>query len=273
MMRTDSGSDGRIHRAANPISVPKVAESPTRRTASLLCSDNRLIRLRKWAPRSAPMNECNSSITTNKSDANTELKRWGWFTNSDSIDSGVIRSTPEGCSSRRRFGDDDTSLESAIVGELVRRELTIGTAESCTGGAIADALVSVAGVSQTFRGSIVAYANDVKTALLGVPPATLAAEGAVSEATALAMARGARERLGVDIAISTTGVAGPDGGTPEKPVGLVWFGYAGPDGDAQAVKINFPGTRADIRTRAATAALNLIWRRLESTSPAVGVVR
>ncbi|MGD0472015.1 MAG: competence/damage-inducible protein A [Candidatus Velthaea sp.] len=171
------------------------------------------------------------------------------------------------------FGDDDTSLESAIVGELVRRELTIGTAESCTGGAIADALVSVAGVSQTFRGSIVAYANDVKTALLGVPPATLAAEGAVSEATALAMARGARERLGVDIAISTTGVAGPDGGTPEKPVGLVWFGYAGPDGDAQAVKINFPGTRADIRTRAATAALNLIWRRLESTSPAVGVVR
>jgi nicotinamide-nucleotide amidase len=165
------------------------------------------------------------------------------------------------------FGDDETTLESAIVGELVRRGLTIGTAESCTGGAVADALVSVAGASQTFRGSIVAYANDVKVDLLGVAEATLATAGAVSEETALVMARGARQRLGVDVAVSTTGIAGPDGGTSEKPVGLVWFGYAGPDGDAEAVKLNFPGTRADIRMRAATAALSLIWRRLESARP------
>jgi nicotinamide-nucleotide amidase len=170
------------------------------------------------------------------------------------------------------FGDDETTLESAIVSELVRRRLTVGTAESCTGGAVADALVDVAGASQTFRGSIVAYANDIKAGLLGVPEATLAAAGAVSEETALAMARGARARLGVDVAVSTTGIAGPDGGTPEKPVGLVWFGYAGPDGEAEAVKLNFPGTRADIRRRAATAALSLIWRRLESTRPALGVV-
>ncbi len=170
------------------------------------------------------------------------------------------------------FGDDETSLESAIVGELVRRRLTIGTAESCTGGAVADALVGVPGASQTFRGSIVAYANDIKIGLLGVPEATLAAAGAVSEETALAMALGARRRLGVDLAVSTTGIAGPDGGTPDKPVGLVWFGYAGPDGRADAVKLNFPGSRADIRTRAATAALSLIWRRLESSSPALGVV-
>jgi nicotinamide-nucleotide amidase len=170
------------------------------------------------------------------------------------------------------FGDDETSLESAIVGELVRRGSTIGTAESCTGGAIADALVGVAGASQTFRGSIVAYANDIKTALLGVPASTLATVGAVSEETALAMAHGARQRLGVDIAVSTTGIAGPDGGTPDKPVGLVWFGYVGPAGNAEAVKLNFPGTRADIRSRAATAALSLIWRRLESTRPALGVV-
>jgi nicotinamide-nucleotide amidase len=170
------------------------------------------------------------------------------------------------------FGDDETTLESAIVGELVRRGLTIGTAESCTGGAVADALVSVAGVSRTFRGSIVAYANDVKVGLLGVPEATLAVAGAVSEESALAMARGVRERLSVDIAISTTGIAGPDGGTPEKPVGLVWFGYAGPRCEAEAVKLNFPGTRADIRVRATTAALSLIWRRLESTRPALGVV-
>jgi nicotinamide-nucleotide amidase len=170
------------------------------------------------------------------------------------------------------FGDDETSLESAIVSELVRRGLTIGTAESCTGGGVADALVGVAGASQTFRGAIVAYADDVKTSLLDVSEETLAAAGAVSEETALAMARGARRRLGVDIAVSTTGIAGPDGGTPEKPVGLVWFGFAGPEGNAQATRLNFPGTRADIRNRAATAALGLIWRRLESTSPAVGVV-
>jgi nicotinamide-nucleotide amidase len=170
------------------------------------------------------------------------------------------------------FGDDQTTLESAIVGELIRRNLTIATAESCTGGAVADALVSVPGVSRTFRGSIVAYANDVKIALLGVPDATLAAVGAVSEETALAMARGARERLGTDVALSTTGIAGPDGGTSEKPVGLVWFGYAGPDGDAEAVKMTFPGSRADIRARAATAALSLIWRRLERSTPVLGVV-
>jgi nicotinamide-nucleotide amidase len=170
------------------------------------------------------------------------------------------------------FGDDETSLEGAIVAELVRRGLTIGTAESCTGGGVADALVGVAGASQTFRGAIVAYADDVKTGLLDVSEETLAAAGAVSEEAALAMARGARRRLSVDIAVSTTGIAGPDGGTPEKPVGLVWFGFAGPEGNAQATRLNFPGTRADIRNRAATAALGLIWRRLESTSPALGVV-
>src|SRR5450631_2959522 len=170
------------------------------------------------------------------------------------------------------FGDDETSLESAIVAELIRRGLTIGTAESCTSGAVADAFVGVPGASQAFRGSIVAYADDVKTGLLDVSEETLAAAGAVSEETALAMARGARRRLGVDIAVSTTGIAGPDGGTPEKPVGLVWLGFAGPEGNAQAMKLNFPGARADIRNRAATAALGLIWRRLESTSPALGVV-
>jgi nicotinamide-nucleotide amidase len=166
------------------------------------------------------------------------------------------------------FGDDATSLESAIVAQLVARGLTLGTAESCTGGAVADAIVSVAGASQTFRGAIVAYANDVKTDLLDVPPATLAAVGAVSAETALAMAQGVRRRLGVDVGLATTGIAGPDGGTPEKPVGLVWFGYAGPDGAAEAVKMVFPGTRADIRSRATTAALSLMWRRLER--PSVG---
>jgi nicotinamide-nucleotide amidase len=170
------------------------------------------------------------------------------------------------------FGDDEVTLESAIIAELVRRGLTIATAESCTGGAVADALVGVPGASEAFRGSIVAYANDVKTDLLGVPESTLARVGAVSEETAIAMALGAKQRLGVDIAIATTGIAGPGGGTPEKPVGLVWFGYADETGASEAVKFSFPGTRADIRNRAMTAALSLVWRRLERSSLAHEVV-
>jgi nicotinamide-nucleotide amidase len=170
------------------------------------------------------------------------------------------------------FGDDATTLESAILGELIRRGLTIATAESCTGGAIANALVGVSGASAAYRGSVVAYANDVKMDLLDVPAETLARVGAVSEETAIAMALGAKRRLGTDIAIATTGIAGPDGGTPEKPVGLVYFGYADETGASEAVKFTFPGTRADIRDRAMTAALSLVWRRLERAQLAREVV-
>ena len=123
--------------------------------------------------------------------------------------------------------------------------------------------MSVAGASKAYRGSIVAYANDVKTALLGVPEATLASVGAVSEETAKAMAQGVRERIGVDIGIATTGIAGPDGGTPEKPVGLVWFGFAFPNGEVHAQSITIPGSRDDIRGRSTTMALGMLWRHLE----------
>jgi nicotinamide-nucleotide amidase len=161
------------------------------------------------------------------------------------------------------FGEDDETLPGAIIHELARRGLTIGTAESCTGGAIADQLVTVAGASQAFRGAIVAYANDVKTALLAVPEEMLATAGAVSEETAVAMARGARVRLGVDVAIATTGIAGPDGGTAAKPVGLVWFALVLEDGEIETRRLTFPGSRADIRERATIAGLSLLWRHLE----------
>jgi len=170
------------------------------------------------------------------------------------------------------FGEDETTLAGAIVAELARRGETIGTAESCTGGAIADAIVSVAGASRAYRGSIVAYANDVKTSLLGVPEETLARVGAVSEETAKAMAAGARARLGVDVAVATTGIAGPEGGTPEKPVGLVWFGFAFPNGEVMAQSITIPGTRDDVRARATTMALGLLWRHLERNISAPEVV-
>jgi nicotinamide-nucleotide amidase len=161
------------------------------------------------------------------------------------------------------YGDDDRTLPAAIVAELERRGLTLGTAESCTGGQVADAIVSVPGASAVFRGGIVAYDNAIKVKLLSVPSETLDTVGAVSEQTAVAMARGAREALGAAVSISTTGIAGPSGGTPEKPVGLVWLALSLGDGEIETRRLTFPGDRADIRDRATVAALGLLWRRLE----------
>jgi nicotinamide-nucleotide amidase len=157
------------------------------------------------------------------------------------------------------FGRDERSVQELVL-ELCRaRGLTLGTAESCTGGLVAARLTTVAGASDVFRGGIVAYDNDVKEALLGVPADLLATYGAVSAEVAGAMAHGARERLGVDVAVSVTGVAGPGGGTPEKPVGLVFFHVVGPTGE-KALRFELPGEREWIRARAAVAALHLVRR-------------
>lgn len=161
------------------------------------------------------------------------------------------------------FGEDGQTLPGAIVAECTKRGVRLATAESCTGGAIADALISVPGASAAFVGGVVAYSNAVKTSLLGVDAALIARVGAVSEEVAVAMAAGARDRLGAQFAVSTTGIAGPDGGSDEKPVGLVWFGLANPDGSVDSRSMTFPGNRDDIRRRATTAALSLLWRRLE----------
>ncbi len=152
--------------------------------------------------------------------------------------------------------DERTTAE--LVLELLRgREWTIGTAESCTGGLVAARLTDVPGSSDVFRGSVVAYGNEVKEAQLGVPAALLEQHGAVSQEVAAAMASGARTALGVDVAVAVTGVAGPGGGTPDKPVGLVFLHATGPDGDL-ARRLDFPGDRETIRTRAAVAALHLV---------------
>ncbi len=160
------------------------------------------------------------------------------------------------------FGTDAATPESAVHAILRARSWTVATAESCTGGRIAAALTSEPGSSQTFAGGIVAYDNDVKTTVLGVDAALIESEGAVSEAVALAMARGARERLNTQLAISTTGVAGPDGGTPEKPVGLVWFAIDDAAGRSRAFHLHFRGDRAAVQTRATTYALGILWRHL-----------
>ena len=168
------------------------------------------------------------------------------------------------------YGVDDQTIEGAIVDVLRRRKATIATAESCTGGAISDALVRVPGASAVFRGGVVAYSDDVKRSLLDVPAQTLRDHGSVSVETAIAMARGARRRLGADIAIATTGVAGPTGGTEEKPVGLVWFALVA-DGEPRTYRATFPGDRRDIRARATMAALSAIWRYLERADTSVPI--
>jgi nicotinamide-nucleotide amidase len=157
------------------------------------------------------------------------------------------------------YGADDETLEDSLVGVLTRSQRTIATAESVTGGGIADAIVSVPGASAAFRGGVVAYDNALKTGLLDVDPALLEAHGAVSEEVAIAMARGARSRCGSDFAVATTGIAGPGGATESKPVGLVWFCVSGPDGDRARSAI-IPGDRPAIRRRAVAAAIDMAWR-------------
>jgi PncC family amidohydrolase len=141
----------------------------------------------------------------------------------------------------------------AKTGEL----LTIGTVESATGGRIADRITNVPGSSDYFRGSVVAYSNEVKMALLGVKKATIENYGAVSEQTALEMARGGRKVLGVDICISDTGIAGPSGATPKKPVGIFYLGLA-TKGESFSQKHIFPGNREENKRDAAEAALIML---------------
>ncbi|MCL2883254.1 MAG: CinA family protein, partial [Coriobacteriia bacterium] len=151
----------------------------------------------------------------------------------------------------------------ATVLELARqRNARLGTAESCTGGLVAAALTEVPGSSDVFFGAVVSYDNSVKEAALGVPAQVLESVGAVSEECALAMAEGARRCLGVDLAVSTSGIAGPGGGSPDKPVGLVCFAVAGL-GRHTASTRHFTGDRATIRHQACQYALELLQQALD----------
>jgi nicotinamide-nucleotide amidase len=155
------------------------------------------------------------------------------------------------------YGEDDADLAALVVEAARQRNCTLAVAESCTGGMLGGALTRVPGASAVFTGGIIAYDNTVKADQLGVPLGTLEQFGAVSAETAAAMAEGARERLGADLAISITGVAGPDGGTAEKPVGLVWFGLADAAGTGTERRLLFGGREA-IRARARDTALDLL---------------
>jgi nicotinamide-nucleotide amidase len=156
------------------------------------------------------------------------------------------------------YAEDDQTVEERVVETLIERGLTIGTAESCTAGMIAARLGGVAGASAAFDGGIVAYANDVKTAQVGVPEELLARHGAVSPEVARALAEGVCQQLGCDIGVGVTGIAGPTGGSAEKPVGLVHIAVVGPRGAVQTLERRFPGDRDAVRTNSATAALHLV---------------
>jgi nicotinamide-nucleotide amidase len=157
---------------------------------------------------------------------------------------------------------EDGRAAAEIVLELCRAHgLTLAAAESATGGLVAARLTAIPGSSDVFRGGVVAYANEVKERELGVPADVLKAHGAVSAETAAAMAAGVRERLLADVGVSDTGIAGPGGGTAEKPVGLVYLHASGPDGEL-AAHFNVPADRETVRARAAVAALHLVRRLL-----------
>ncbi|HXD54345.1 MAG TPA: competence/damage-inducible protein A [Solirubrobacteraceae bacterium] len=164
------------------------------------------------------------------------------------------------------FSDDGRTIDELLAEELRDRGLTIATAESCTGGLLAARLTDRAGSSEYVKGAVVAYSNDVKTAQAGVPAELIEAHGAVSQEVAEALADGARSRLGADVGVGITGIAGPGGGTAEKPVGLVWLSVAAPSADGVAFRltrsVTLPGGRADVRDRATTVALHLIRRAL-----------
>ena len=149
------------------------------------------------------------------------------------------------------------TIAEKLVEQLGKLGRTCGTAESCTGGGVGSVITAVPGSSAVFMGGVISYDNSVKQGVLEVSAKTLATVGAVSPETAEQMALGARKLLKVDYAVSVTGIAGPGGGSADKPVGLVWFGIATPDGVKTEKRI-FPGDRAEVRAAAAEHALSML---------------
>lgn len=160
------------------------------------------------------------------------------------------------------YGRDDEDLAAVVNRMLAQRGITLALAESCTGGLVAKRITDPPGASAVLVGAVVAYANEIKESILGVKRATLIEFGAVSAETAREMVIGVRRCIGADAALSITGIAGPGGGTPEKPVGTVWIGAALGDRITTRRYI-FPGGREEIRERAAQAALAMLWRMLQ----------
>jgi nicotinamide-nucleotide amidase len=165
------------------------------------------------------------------------------------------------------FSDDGSTVDQQVAA-LLRglsedQTQTIATAESCTGGLLAARLTELAGASDYFKGAAIVYSNEAKITQAGVQAETIEQHGAVSAEVAEALAEGARAKLGADVGVGVTGIAGPGGGTEEKPVGLVWLSVATADAEPLTRSVNLPGSRADIRDRTTTVAMHLIRRTLQ----------
>jgi nicotinamide-nucleotide amidase len=156
------------------------------------------------------------------------------------------------------FDPETLNLAAAVLAACRSRDWQVATAESCTGGLVVAALTAIGGSSDVVERGFVTYSNGAKMELLGVPAETIVGYGAVSPETAEAMARGAVARAGVDLAVSVTGIAGPGGGTPQKPVGLVYISVARRDGGGRVERRVFPGDRAEIRRAALVEALEML---------------
>lgn len=179
----------------------------------------------------------------------------------DSLEKRLLRIFPEDI-----YGRGQETVEQVVGRLLVARGATVAVAESCTGGLLAEKLTRVPGISAHFERGYITYSNKAKQKDLGVKAATLARDGAVSPACAFEMAVGCRRRSGARYALAVTGIAGPDGGSPQKPVGLVYIALAGPDGVRGEERI-FPGDRQQVRERAALTALDMLRRRLAKRAP------
>ncbi len=170
------------------------------------------------------------------------------------------------------FSTDGSTVDEQVAGLLRSRGWTIATAESCTGGLLAGRLTDLAGSSDYVLGGLVVYSNEAKTALADVPADLIARVGAVSVEVAEALADGARARVGADVGVGITGIAGPGGGTAAKPVGLVCFSVAGPDGRRITRSTRLPGGRGDVRDRSTTVAMHLIRRLLRDETDDASVL-
>ena len=195
------------------------------------------------------------------STSGTDLRLTAWDMPHEQADAALRKAADwlRGKLEPRVYGENDADLAAVVLGLLRDRGATLAVAESCTGGLLGARLTAVPGASAVFLGGVVAYHNDAKLQLLGVSADDLAASGAVSEAVARQMARGIARVTGADAAIAITGIAGPDGGTPEKPVGTTWIGIAWKDTE-RAFTATLPGDREDVRERAAQYALDWLRR-------------
>ena len=187
--------------------------------------------------------------------------RPGGETGAASVREALVTAFPDDLFAR----DDERPVEEIVLDLCRGRGLTLATAESCTGGLIGARLTEIAGASDVFVGGVIAYSNEVKERKLGVPAKLLREHGAVSAEVGAAMASGARRELGADLAVADTGIAGPGGGTPEKPVGLVFLAVDGPDG-AHTTRLQLPGDRETVRARATALALHMLRRELSRTT-------